>query len=137
MPLQPLCPVSDFILYFHIESRYFITEDPGHLQDMASRDDLHRLLTEDGAWEAFVSKTKLPRSPLWDAPALPPNPCMTGSLWAGTAIPDSPRRWGLGHSPTILGNCPNMISLGSSCSRLRGHGAHRGKGHFDFEISGL
>ncbi|XP_076412343.1 apolipoprotein L2-like [Peromyscus maniculatus bairdii] len=64
MPLQPLCPVSDFILYFHIESRYFITEDPGHLQDMASRDDLHRLLTEDGAWEAFVSKTKLPRSRL-------------------------------------------------------------------------
>ncbi|XP_028727101.1 apolipoprotein L3-like [Peromyscus leucopus] len=29
---------------------------------MASRDDLHRLLTEDGAWEAFVSKTKLPRA---------------------------------------------------------------------------
>ncbi|XP_052603427.1 apolipoprotein L2-like [Peromyscus californicus insignis] len=44
------------------ESRYFITEAPGHLQDTAGRDDLHCLLTEDGAWEAFVSKTKLPRA---------------------------------------------------------------------------
>ncbi|XP_021078671.1 apolipoprotein L2 [Mesocricetus auratus] len=28
---------------------------------MADRDDLHRLVTEDGAWEAFVSKAKLSR----------------------------------------------------------------------------
>ncbi|XP_035294101.1 apolipoprotein L3 isoform X1 [Cricetulus griseus] len=43
------------------ESRQFIKEAPGHLQDTAGRDDLHRLVTEDGAWEAFVSKAKLPR----------------------------------------------------------------------------
>lgn len=36
-------------------------------------------MTEDGAWEAFVSKAKLPRLPLLDAPALPSNPFMTGS----------------------------------------------------------
>lgn len=43
------------------ETRLFTSEAPGHLQNTAGRDGLHRLMTEDGAWEAFVSKAKLPR----------------------------------------------------------------------------
>ncbi|XP_050001112.1 apolipoprotein L3-like isoform X2 [Alexandromys fortis] len=43
------------------ESRLFTGEAPGHLQNTAGRGGLHRLMTEDGAWEAFVSKAKLPR----------------------------------------------------------------------------
>ncbi|XP_075815903.1 apolipoprotein L3-like [Microtus pennsylvanicus] len=43
------------------ESRLFTGKAPGHLQNTAGRGGLHRLMTEDGAWEAFVSKAKLPR----------------------------------------------------------------------------
>lgn len=43
------------------ESRLFTSEAPGHLQNTAGRGGLHRLMTKDGAWEAFVSKAKLPR----------------------------------------------------------------------------
>ncbi|KAL1767100.1 apolipoprotein L3-like [Sigmodon hispidus] len=41
------------------ESRHFNKKDRGHLQDTAGRDGLHHLMTEAGAWEAFVSKAKL------------------------------------------------------------------------------
>ncbi|XP_055465992.1 apolipoprotein L3-like isoform X1 [Psammomys obesus] len=42
-------------------SRCFISEASGCPQDMAGRRDLHHLLADDGAWEAFVSETNLPR----------------------------------------------------------------------------
>ncbi|CAO2601820.1 Apolipoprotein L3 [Lemmus lemmus] len=69
------------------ESRLFTSEAPGYLQNTAGRDGLHRLMTEDGAWEAFVYKTKLPRD---KAVALHK---VLRDLTALSAIADRDRLW--------------------------------------------
>lgn len=48
---------------FHPGDRTFIEEAAEYLQHTSGREDLRLLLTEDGAWEAFVAEAELSRSP--------------------------------------------------------------------------
>lgn len=49
---------------FHSGDRTFIEEAAEYLQHTSGREDLSLLLTEDGAWEAFVAEAELSRSPM-------------------------------------------------------------------------
>lgn len=57
LPFRPLTSHS----HFQLASKNFIEEAAEFLQHASGRDDLRLLLTEEGAWEAFVAEAKLSR----------------------------------------------------------------------------